>query len=123
MKNYLVFSLSTLIPWLFLPLCCTVYHSGQHFILNPPATYDRTILQDWLAQTKPAGIIFFAGHCTNRVKTKELITFLQQEAQTLGIPPLLIAIDWEGGIVSRPNEEGGFTSVPSPWSLAQAGRS
>lgn len=122
MKKNILFFLSVIINWASFQLNATV-SSGQHFILNPPATYDKVIVSNWLEQTKPAGIILFAGHCTERAKTKNLVSFLQEEAQKLGIPPLLIAIDWEGGIVSRLNEEGGFASIPSPWSLANAGRS
>lgn len=95
---------------------------GQRFILTLPETHDKKQLAQWLVKTKPAGVMLLAYHCLDRAKTKELITFLQLGAKKLGIPPLLISIDWEGGIVSRPSEAGGWSSVPSPWSLAQAGR-
>lgn len=96
---------------------------GQHFIFSLPETHDKKNLQAWISKTRPAGIMLLASHFNNRTKTKELIAFLQQEAKKLSIAPLLIAVDWEGGIVSRPNESGGFFSIPSPWLLAQAGRS
>jgi uncharacterized protein YbbC (DUF1343 family)/beta-glucosidase-like glycosyl hydrolase len=96
---------------------------GQRFILSlPQNTDDRKFLYSWLEQTKPAGVMLWAHHCANREKTKELISFLQETAKKLALPPFIITVDWEGGIVSRPNETGGFVSVPSPWSLAQAGR-
>ncbi len=96
---------------------------GQHFILTLPETWDKKKLRVWLEQTKPAGVMLLASHCFDREKTKELVDFLQNEARTLRLPPLFVTIDWEGGIVSRPNEEGGFFSIPSPRALAQAGRS
>jgi uncharacterized protein YbbC (DUF1343 family)/beta-glucosidase-like glycosyl hydrolase len=96
--------------------------AGQRFILSLPQRTSNAYLKNWLAQTKPAGIMLLASHCEDRKKAKQLISFLQQEAKKLGLPPLLITIDWEGGIISRPSEAGGFTSAPSPWLLAQAGR-
>lgn len=95
---------------------------GQRFILTLPETSDHKFLSKWLAQTKPAGVMLLASHFRDRKKTKQLTTFLQAEAKKCGIPQLIIAVDWEGGIVSRPNEAGGFHSVPSPWALAQVGR-
>ncbi len=96
--------------------------AGQRFILSLPQKASKTYLKNWLAQTKPAGIMLLASHCQDRQETKKLISFLQQETTKLGLAPLLISIDWEGGIISRASESGGFASVPSPWLLAQAGR-
>ncbi len=98
-------------------------HAGSFFILTLPTHYNHQQIQSWLEQTRPAGVMLMGQHCAKRSKTKELTHFLQAEAQKLGLKKLLIAIDWEGGIVSRPCEAGGFASVPSPWSLAHAGRS
>ncbi len=94
---------------------------GQSFILTLPENSDSKSLRAWLAATKPAGVMLLASHVKNRTATKELTTFLQYEAKKLKIYPLIIATDWEGGIVSRPSEAGGFHSVPSPWLLAQLG--
>ncbi|MFA6263585.1 MAG: exo-beta-N-acetylmuramidase NamZ domain-containing protein [Candidatus Babeliales bacterium] len=96
---------------------------GQRFILTAPETTHHRHLHSWLATTKPAGVMLLASHVRQRDDARDLISFLQSDAHNLGLPPLIIAIDWEGGIVSRPNERGGFYSVPSPWSLARAGRS
>jgi uncharacterized protein YbbC (DUF1343 family)/beta-glucosidase-like glycosyl hydrolase len=96
---------------------------GQRFILTVPETTHHRHLRSWLAATKPAGVMLLASHVHQRDAARNLVSFLQNEAHSLGLPPLIVAIDWEGGIVSRPNEYGGFHSVPSPWSLARAGRS
>ena len=98
-----------------------IHHIGQRFILSLPETNDQNFLQSWLSKTKPAGVMLLASHFQQRAKTKELISFLQQEAKNLGLPPLLITVDWEGGIISRPNHTGGFNVCPSPWLLGQAG--
>ncbi len=96
---------------------------GQRFILSLPQTHNQSALESWLEKTKPAGILLESWHMRSRAKIKETIEFLQNTAQKIGIPPLLVTIDWEGGIVSRANESGGFVSVPAPHNLAQAGRS
>lgn len=96
-------------------------HIGQRFILSLPETNNKKTLQSWLSATKPAGVMLLASHFQNRAKTKSLICFLQEEAKQIGLPPLLVTVDWEGGIVSRPHESGGFHTTPSPWALCQAG--
>jgi uncharacterized protein YbbC (DUF1343 family)/beta-glucosidase-like glycosyl hydrolase len=95
---------------------------GQHFILSLPENASEKKLSSWLKTTKPAGVMLVSSHFVEREKTKKLITFLQHKAKELGLPPLFIAVDWEGGIISRPNETGGFFSVPSPWALANSER-
>jgi len=107
---------------LLLPATFTYAHIGQFFILTLPEKHNQKTLSTWLENTKPAGVMLLASHVQDREKTKQLTTFLQKEAHRLKIPPLIIATDWEGGIVSRPTEAGGFHSIPSPWALAQLGR-
>ncbi len=95
---------------------------GQRFIFSLPHSESKTYLKSWLQKTRPAGIMLQSFHLKNRDKTKELVSFLQDEAKALGIPKLFISVDWEGGIVSRPNELANFVSLPSPKNLALAGR-
>jgi uncharacterized protein YbbC (DUF1343 family)/beta-glucosidase-like glycosyl hydrolase len=97
-------------------------NSGQFFILTLPNFSEEQEYSAWLEQTKPAGVMLRPIHVSNREKTKKLCTFLQKKAKHLGFYPLLICIDWEGGIVSRPNESGGFNAIPSPHNLANAGK-
>ena len=52
-------------------------------------------------EIRPCGVIFFADNITSREQVHALTAELQAEAQSLGMPPLLIAADQEGGIVSR----------------------
>ena len=96
---------------------CLSGHPGQHFIFSLPETYDQKRLKEWLDTTQPGGVMLTAFHVQHREQTKELISFIHKITNTL------VTIDWEGGIVSRPNESGDFHSVPSPWLLASAGRS
>lgn len=96
---------------------------GQRFILTLPENKNHRDLGHWLAATKPSGVMLLASHVRNRNNARKLVSFLQHEAKKLGLPKFIIAIDWEGGIVSRPSEQAGFHSIPSPWLLAHAGRS
>ena len=95
---------------------------GQFFILTLPNTDSHEKLGIWLEETQPAGIMLLTQHVQNRDKTKKLINFLQDKAQELKIPKLIVATDWEGGIVSRPGEQGGFFSVPAPKNLGEQER-
>jgi uncharacterized protein YbbC (DUF1343 family)/beta-glucosidase-like glycosyl hydrolase len=96
---------------------------GQRFILSLPKTHHRATLESWLKKTKPSGVMLEAWHMRNRATIKETVEHLQAGARHIGIPPLLVTIDWEGGIVSRVHEGGGFVSVPAPYNLAKGGRS
>jgi beta-N-acetylhexosaminidase len=52
-------------------------------------------------EIRPCGVIFFADNITSREQVHALCAELQAEALVLGLQPLLIAADQEGGIVSR----------------------
>ncbi|MFA6527649.1 MAG: exo-beta-N-acetylmuramidase NamZ domain-containing protein [Candidatus Babeliales bacterium] len=98
------------------------YSVGQHFILALPEGKTTKELNEWLEQCRPSGVMLRPAHCSDRKKTKKLVEQLQKTAAKIGIPPLIVAVDWEGGIVSRMHEEGGFISVPSPYASARGGR-
>lgn len=57
--------------------------------------------QDAFRKIRPAGVLFFADNLTSREQIRALTDELQLEAAALGMPPLLIAADQEGGIVTR----------------------
>jgi beta-N-acetylhexosaminidase len=65
------------------------------------------------------GVIFFADNITSREQVHALTHELQVEARDLDMPPLLIAADQEGGIVSRFSQD--FVTVPSAMALAASG--
>ena len=101
--------------------CFSHMNVGQRFIFTLPDIATEK-MKSWLEKTKPAGVMLMDNHFKNRLQTKELIKFLQKTAKQIGIPELFIAVDWEGGIVSRPKEQVGFVLVPSPRNLCLAGR-
>jgi beta-N-acetylhexosaminidase len=57
--------------------------------------------RDAFRRIRPAGVLFFADNLTSRKQIRALTDELQAEAKALDMPPLLIAADQEGGIVSR----------------------
>ncbi|MDQ4100536.1 MAG: glycoside hydrolase family 3 protein [Chloroflexota bacterium] len=71
------------------------------------------------AHVKPAGVLFFADNITSRVQVHALCGELQAEARRLGMPPLLIAVDQEGGLVSRLPAD--FVTVPSAMAQSATG--
>jgi beta-N-acetylhexosaminidase len=64
-------------------------------------------------------MILFAKNITTPAGLYQLCADLQASAAQLGLPPLLIAIDQEGGVVSRLPVP--FTTVPSAMAQAVAG--
>ena len=96
--------------------------SGKHFILTLPKYNKISEYCEWLEKTRPAGVMLTEFHMQDRAKTKQFCASLQEKAQALGIGPLIISVDYEGGIVSRGADVNGFISVPSPYKLAKAGR-
>ncbi len=69
-----------------------------------------------LRRIRPCGVVLSSANIRSPEQVSALCRDLQAEARTLGLPPLLIAVDQEGGTVSRLPEP--FVTVPS--SMAQA---
>jgi beta-N-acetylhexosaminidase len=65
-----------------------------------------------------AGVILFARNLRSAQQTAVLIAGLQDSATKAGSPPLIVAIDEEGGIVSRLSGIG--TTMPSAMALGAA---
>jgi beta-N-acetylhexosaminidase len=59
---------------------------------------------------KVGGIILFAGNIIDPEQIKDLCVSMQAYARSVGQPPLLIAVDQEGGKVARLKEP--FTRFP-----------
>ncbi len=71
------------------------------------------------ADIRPAGVLFFSDNITSRSQIRNLCAELQREAASLELPPLLIAVDQEGGLVSRLPAD--FVTVPSAMAQAATG--
>jgi beta-glucosidase-like glycosyl hydrolase len=57
-----------------------------------------------LVRVRPAGVILFAKNIITPAGLYQLCADLQRSAAQLGLPPMLIAIDQEGGVVSVTDE-------------------
>ena len=60
-------------------------------------------------QNKPVcGITYFGGNVENAGQTKALLADTQAQARELGVMPLLLCVDEEGGMVQRIGGKSGF---------------
>lgn len=64
---------------------------------------------------RPGGVLYFGDNLTSRSQIQELSTQLQEAAKEEGLPPLFIAADQEGGIVTRLPSD--LVTVPSAMGL------
>ncbi|MGC4190685.1 MAG: glycoside hydrolase family 3 protein [Thermomicrobiales bacterium] len=71
------------------------------------------------AEMRPGGVLYFGDNIASREQVRNLSAELQAEARRLGMPPLLIAIDQEGGIVSRFSPD--MVTVPGAMALTADG--
>lgn len=86
--------------------------SGRHHILRDIRHYNL------------GGVILFdkllaLGQSSNNITSPEKVASLTSSLQEIGEPPLLIAVDQEGGMVSRFTAQNGFPTTKSPRYLGQ----
>ncbi|MBM9518550.1 hypothetical protein JWG39_01810 [Desulforhopalus vacuolatus] len=103
---------------------------GQLFLLGFPGTVPTpSILRD-IRELNLGGVILFdknlaAREPENNIRSAEqvrrLTDTLQKAAAAAGTAPLFIAVDQEGGQVSRFRKERGFKETPSAARLGEAG--
>ena len=72
-----------------------------------------------LRAIRPGGVVLFSSNIDSPAQVAGLCGALQAEARGLGLPPLVIAVDQEGGTVSRLPAP--FVTVPSPMAQAATG--
>lgn len=89
---------------------------GQSLMLSFDGARATPELLEALERTRPCGVILFAHNIVSPAQLYELNRTLQAHAEAIDLPPLLIAIDQEGGTVARLPAP--FTTVPSQ--MAQA---
>jgi beta-N-acetylhexosaminidase len=85
--------------------------AGQSLLLSFQGPQLTPEIHAALARVRPAGVILFANNIATPAGLYQLCADLQHSAAQLGLPPLLIGIDQEGGTVSRLPPP--FTTVPS----------
>jgi beta-N-acetylhexosaminidase len=92
---------------------------GQSLLLSFQGPELTPEIHAALERVRPAGVLLFANNIATPAGLHQLCADLQRSAAQLGLPPLLIAIDQEGGVVSRLPAP--FITVPSAMAQAAAG--
>lgn len=91
---------------------------GQLLMIGFEGIHLSSEFIDWIQEYRPGGVILYARNLVNPEQIGCLTNSLQECAPN---PPLLIAIDQEGGQVSRLPQ--GFTIFPSAATIANCGSS
>ena len=74
-----------------------------------------------LESVRPAGVMLMPRNIRSAGQVRELVDGLQATARELGLTPLLVAVDQEGGSVLRLGAGAGFTEFPSAMALGTGG--
>src|SRR3989475_4360330 len=93
---------------------------GQRFVVDfagPEVTAD---LERLIREGRVGGVILFVKNVRSVSQVRTLTADLQRLAADAGLPPLLITIDQEGGLVNRLID--GVTVFPSAMALGASGR-
>lgn len=93
--------------------------AGQSMMLRFVGPDFTAEARDAFERMRPCGIIVFADNITSRDQIYALTAELQAAARSLGMPPLLIGADQEGGIVSRFPDD--MVTVPGAMALTAQG--
>ena len=93
--------------------------AGQSMMFRFEGPVFTDAAREAFGEIRPGGVLFFADNITSREQVHTLTAALQAEARRLGMPPLLIAADQEGGIVSRLPAD--FVTMPGAMALAATG--
>jgi beta-N-acetylhexosaminidase len=92
---------------------------GQLFMVGFEGTEVSPDLADWVSTYGWGGVIIFGRNVDSPAQLLRLTQGLQSLAQRRDQPPLLVAVDQEGGRVSRLKAP--FTPFPSAAALGQTG--
>ncbi len=93
---------------------------GQKLLLAFQGKQITSEMLEEISCYKPGGITFFRSfNISNPAQVKKLVSDLQQYAQSLGLPPLIIGVDQEGGQLMAIGE--GTTPLPGNMALGAAG--
>lgn len=84
--------------------------AGQRMMVGFDGAVFNGAVKSLIDEFLVGGIILFAQNVVSPEQLKELCTSVQQYAASIGHPPLLIAVDQEGGAVARLKEP--FTRFP-----------
>jgi|GEM_PF-817635 len=94
---------------------------GQVIHIAIPGKSVETQTINEIKKTRPGGIILFGKNLGKKLEIIRLTEDLQKETKELGLPPLFISTDQEGGRVFRVRD--GMTEYPGAMALGQTGSS
>jgi len=89
---------------------------GQLFVCGFHTNVPNEHITELIEKYHVGGVIYFRRNIGTARQITDLSTGLQQIAQRQGLPPLLIAIDQEGGMVSRIDQDG-MSLIPGNMTL------
>jgi len=93
---------------------------GQHFMVDFSGPEITPELERLLREGRIGAVILFDKNIRSTQQVRALTTDLQSLAAEAGLPPLIISIDQEGGMVNRLVE--GFTVFPGAMAIGASGR-
>jgi beta-N-acetylhexosaminidase len=94
---------------------------AQMFLVTLHGSVMTEVGADFLQTWQPGGVVLFGQNTGTPDATTRLTNDFQSTILAAGGPPLLIAIDQEGGVVSRLTAENGYTFFPAPVLVGAAG--
>ncbi len=94
---------------------------GQRLMLAFEGTELTPELADWLMACRAGGVILFGRNVISLEQVTKLCRDVQELAAKNGLPPLIIAVDEEGGRVSRMPADGQGFVAPSQMAQSAAG--
>ena len=95
--------------------------AGQLFFFNfagPALTPD---VVHFVEETRPGGVVLFSRNLQDAAQIRTLTGDLQRLARRLDLPPLIVAVDEEGGRVTRLPPDLRMLTAPSAMAQAAAG--
>jgi len=95
--------------------------AGQVMMIGFDGAHLSPETREAVAGLHPGGVVIFERNAASPRALAELIAGLQAVARENGDPPLLVAVDQEGGRVARLKEANGFTEFPSAMAVAASG--
>jgi len=93
---------------------------GQHFVVDFRGASAGPAVERLFREGRVGGVVLFAENLRDPAQVASLTSDLEALAEDCGLPPPLICVDQEGGVVSRLVE--GFTPFPGAMALGAAGR-
>jgi beta-N-acetylhexosaminidase len=94
---------------------------GQMFMVTLHGEVMTGAGAEFLRRRQPGAVSLFAENVTSPTGVTTLTNGWQAVMREVGAPPLIVAVDQEGGLVARLTADRGFTVFPAPVLMGAAG--